>query len=120
MDDQLLLGLWRCVLPIPPQIWQRVVKGDSALDFMSADHHRVRNLVVEFLPRIGKPLTPKWISDKLKIPLPVVSEILNELERKMTFLFRNPDEAVTWAYPVTVDQTPHQVSFSSGEQIYAA
>ena len=38
----------------------------------------------------------------------------------MTFLFRNPAGDVTWAYPVTVDQTPHQVTFSSGEKLYAA
>jgi hypothetical protein len=38
----------------------------------------------------------------------------------MTFLFRNEQGSVTWAYPVTVDQTPHRVTFSSGEQVYAA
>ena len=47
-------------------------------------------------------------------------KILDELEKNMTFLFRNPDGEVTWADPVTVDQTPHHVSFSSGEQVYAA
>jgi hypothetical protein len=120
MDDQLLLGLWHCVLPIPPKIWQRMVKGDADLGFMSADHHRVRNLVVEEIPRVGRPLSPAWISQKLNIPLPQVGEILDELERNMTFLFRNPDGEVIWAYPVTVDRTPHQVSFSTGEKIYAA
>jgi hypothetical protein len=25
-----------------------------------------------------------------------------------------------WAYPVTVDPTPHHMSFSSGERLYAA
>ena len=28
--------------------------------------------------------------------------------------------AVTWAYPVTVDQTPHHLTFNTGEKIYAA
>jgi hypothetical protein len=120
MDDQLLLGLWRCVLPVPPQIWQRIVKGDANLEFMNADHHRVRNLVVEALPRERQPLHPEWISQKLSLPLPQIVEILDELERNMTFLFRNPEGAVTWAYPVTVDKTPHHISFSSGEQVYAA
>ena len=120
MNDQLLLGLWRCILPIPPKIWQRVVTGDADLEFMSADHHRVRNLVVEQIPRIGKPLSPGWISQKSSLPLPRVVEILDELERNMTFLFRNPQGEVTWAYPVTADKTPHHVSFSTGEQIYAA
>ena len=120
MDDQLLLGMWRCVLPIPPQIWQRVVQGSADLDFMSADHHRVRNLVVDDLPKEGKPLTPEWISDKLSLSLLDVSKILDELENNMTFLFRNLAGEVTWAYPVTVDQTPHKLLFSSGEQIFAA
>ena len=120
MDDQLLLGLWRCVLPVPAQIWQRVVKGDADLGFMSADHHRVRNLVVEALPREGRPLSPAWVSQKLSLTLPRTVEILDELERNMTFLFRNPASEVTWAYPVTVDKTPHHVLFSSGEQVYAA
>jgi len=26
---------------------------------------------------------------------------------------------VTWAYPVTVDETPHHVRFSSGEEAYS-
>lgn len=120
MDDQLLLGMWRCVLPVPPQIWQRVIKGVTDLDFMGIDHHRVRNLVVEAIPREAIPLSPGWISHELSLPLPGVVSILDELEVNMTFLFRNHEGAVTWAYPVTVDKTPHQLSFSTGEQIYAA
>ena len=38
----------------------------------------------------------------------------------MTFLFRNPLGEVTWAYPVTVDTTPHPITFSSGEKLYGA
>ena len=120
MNDQLLLGLWRCVLPVPPQVWKRAVKGDANLDFMGVDHHRVRNLVVRELPREGIPLTPEWIGHELDLSLPRVVEILDELERNMTFLFRNPEGAVTWAYPVTVDKTPHHVTFSTGEKIYSA
>ncbi len=120
MDDTLLLGLWRCVLPVPRAIWQSMVKGDANLDFMDADHHRVRNLVVRELPRVGKPLSPAWIGAELGLPLPRVAEILDRLEREITFLFRNEQGAVAWAYPVTVDRTPHQVTFGSGEQIYAA
>lgn len=120
MDNQLLLGLWRYVLPIPPQVWQRIVKPDADLDFMDADHHRVRDLVVREMPAQGIPLTPEWISQQLGMNRSQVVAILDELERNMTFLFRNSQGAVTWAYPVTVDKTPHHVTFSTGEQIYAA
>jgi hypothetical protein len=120
MDDQLLLGLWRCVLPVPSKIWRGIVKSDANLGFMGADHHLVRNLVVRELPREGKPLTPEWISGELDLQLPRVNAILEELEQNMTFLFRNQEGAVSWAYPVTSDRTPHYITFSTGEQIYAA
>ncbi|MBN1305025.1 MAG: hypothetical protein JXA13_11375 [Anaerolineales bacterium] len=120
MDNRMLLGLCRCVLSIPPQIWLRVVRPDANLDFMDPDSHRVRNLVVREMPGQGKALTPEWISCKLGLGRERVVEILDELERNMTFLFRSPQGAVTWANPVTVDKTPHHVTFSTGEQVYAA
>jgi hypothetical protein len=120
MKENLLLGLWRCTLPIPSLIWRRQVRGDAQLDFMSEDHHRVRNFVVTELPRVAKPLSPEFIGRELSLPLTRVTGILDELERHMTFLFRNEEGAVAWAYPVTVDPTPHHVSFSTGERINAA
>lgn len=120
MNDSLLLGLWRYMLPIPRAIWQKQVHGDVQLDFMSEEHHRVRNLVVRELPPIGKPLSPEFIAQELNLPLTQVTDILDELEQHMTFLFRNEQGAVTWAYPVTVEHTPHHMILSTGEQVYAA
>ena len=125
MNKQLLLGLWRYILPIPRQIWQGQVEKDAQfadrrLDFMSPDHHQVRNFAVLELPRAGKPLTPEYIAHGLSLPLERVVSILDELQENMTFLFRNKKGEVTWAYPVTVDRTPHRLSFSTGEQVHAA
>lgn len=126
MNRNLLLGLGRFLMPIPRPIWTRQVTKDEqgiqsgALDFMTADHHRVRDLTVLELPRQGRPLPPDWIARQLSLPLEQVQTILDELEQHMTFLFRNPQGEVTWAYPVTVDKTPHRVTFSSGESVYAA
>ena len=120
-----LLGIWRTLLPIPKAIWQRQVKRGSiaarkSLSFMSADHHRVRDFVVLELPRRGEPLSPLLIANNLSLPLEKVASILDELEARLTFLFRNESGDVTWAYPVTAEPTTHKVLFSSGEQIYAA
>ena len=120
MNNKLLLGLWRYMLPVPPAVWHRLVRGDTHLDFMSEEHHRIRNFVVEELPRERTPLSPDFISQKLDLPLDQVIFILDDLEKHMTFLFRNEQGAVTWAYPVTVDDTPHHVTFNTGEQINAA
>ena len=80
----------------------------------------MRDFVVLELPRAGKALSPQVIALKLELPLEQVQTILDELERHKTFLFRNPQGEVAWAYPVTVDVTPHHITFSSGEQVYAA
>ena len=87
---------------------------------MSEEHHRVRDFVVRELPRVGAPLTPEFIAQQLGLSLVRVVALLDELEQNMTYLFRNEEGAVAWAYPVTVDRTPHRVTFSSGEQVYAA
>jgi len=120
LRDSLLLGVWRYLVPIPRPVWQSQVRGDAHLDFMTEAHHRVRDFAVLELPKAGKPLSPEFIARELDLPLPQVTGILDDLEAHMTFLFRNEQGAVAWAYPVTVDRTPHRVTFSSGEQVYAA
>lgn len=125
MNNKLLLGLWRYLLPIPRAVWQGQVsksaQGTGArLDFMSEEHHLVRDFVVRELPRMGQPLSPGFIAESLGLPQTQVVALLDELERNLTFLFRNQEGSVTWAYPVTVDRTPHHVSFSTGERVYAA
>ena len=119
-EDSLLLGVWRYLVPIPRAVWQSQVSGDTDLDFMSEEHHLVRDFVVVEIPRVGEPLMPGFIAQELSLSRPQVVSILNDLEAHMTFLFRNEQGAVTWAYPVTVDQTPHRVTFSTGEQVNAA
>jgi hypothetical protein len=125
MNKSLLLGLWSFLLRIPRPIWQQEVArsaraSEKSLAFMTTDHHRTRDFVVRELPRLAKPIPPETIAQSLNMELEQVIPILDELERNMTFLYRNELGAVTWAYPVTVDQTPHRITFSTGEQIYAA
>lgn len=125
MDDNLLLGVWRCMVPVPRPIWRRQVAGtahqaDARLGFMSPAHHRVRNFVVRELPRLGEPMSPEFIAQALHLPDDQVRAILDELERHMTFIFRNAQGAVVWAYPVTAAATPHHLTFSTGERINAA
>ncbi len=125
MADNLLMGLGKHMLPIPRLIWQNQVSQNAqhstaALSFMSEDHHRVRNFVVLEIPRSGKPLPPTFIAEKLNLPLAQVNALLDDLEKHMTFLFRNEQGEVVWAYPVTVARTPHCVTLDTGEQVYAA
>ena len=125
MKNSILLGLHRFMLRIPRPIWQQeIARGEQAaensISFMTDDHHRVRDYVVREMPRKGKPISPEVIGQNLNMHPESVIPILGELEERLTFLYRNEHGAVTWAYPVTVEITPHRVRFSSGETIYAA
>ena len=51
------------MLPIPRRIWQRqesqnVLRNERSLGIMSEAHHRVRNLAVKELVRVGKLFAP--------------------------------------------------------------
>jgi hypothetical protein len=124
MSDRLLLGLGRYMLPIPRFVWRRAVQANArqvaaGLGFMSEDHHRVRNFAVRELSRFGMPLVPAVIGERLGLAADRVAAILAELEQHLTFVVCNAEGAVTWAYPVTVEATPHHARFSTGEEAYS-
>jgi hypothetical protein len=125
VNETILLGQGRHIIQIPRKEWEGHVAqapqhSETRLSFMSSEHHLVRYFVVRELPRIGAPIRPEMIAEELKLPLGRIKEILDELEQKLFFLARNEQGAVCWAYPVTVDPTPHRLTFSTGERLYAA
>ena len=124
MRDAILLGLGRWMIPIPAMVWRRVMRANArkarhSLAFMTPDHHRVRDFAVDRLLRTGTPLAPDEIARSLALSPQRTGEILDELERHLTFLFRSAGPDVTWAYPVTVDKTPHRAVASTGEEAYS-
>jgi len=125
MKNKIMLGMWRYMLNVPPFLLERErAKGKARiaanLAFMTAEHRRVHHFVVRELPGLDQPLLPGSIAGALNLPLEKINRILCDLEEHMTFLFRNGEGNVVWAYPVTLERTPHHVTFDTGEQIYAA
>jgi len=125
MDNTLLKGVWKYLMPVPPFLWKKKIsqmarKAEAGLGFMTKDHHRVRNFVVKTLPEYGNSLSADKIAKDLDLGLEQVSIILDELEKNKFFIFRNTGKEVTWAYPVTTEVTPHKAYFPTGEIIYAA
>jgi len=125
MDEKVLLGRGRQILEIPQATWKEHLTQTSdhsqnRLSFMTDAHHRVRYLVVKELAVQQKPIEPEFISTALDMPLAQVKDVLEELERRLFFLVRDEQGAVAWAYPVTVETTPHRLNFSTGERLYGA
>ncbi len=120
-----MLGLWRYIINVPPFLWQNQItqgkrKFETEHGSLSEEERLIHHFVVKKLPGNGKPLSPELISDKLGFPADRVKDALDSLEKRMTFLYRNGDGDVIWAYPVTVEKTPHKITFDTGEQLYAA
>jgi hypothetical protein len=126
MKDNILIGRREKILEVSAEHWRKHLAdaqhhSSTRLSFMTSDHHLIRNFVVRELPRNhGKPLSAEDISLRLDLPLPRVTAILDDLEKHLFFLVRNEIGEVSWAFPVTTDRTPHRLSFSSGERIFAA
>ena len=87
---------------------------------MSPEHHAVRNFVVTELPRVGRPLSIEDISDRLQLSRERTLQIVDDLEEHRFFLVRRNGPEVSWAFPVTVDQTAHKLFFGTGERLDGA
>ena len=128
-DSNMNSKLWTAaglrMVRVPAFVWKRRVRNGARstadhLDFMSEEHHLVREFAVRELPGIAKPPSVELIADRLSLPADRVNEILDDLEKHKTFICRNDDGAVEWAYPVTVARTPHAVTFGTGERLFSA
>jgi hypothetical protein len=125
MNETVLLGRGRHMIEIPREKWEEHLlqvphHWQTRLGFMSEEHHLVRYFAVRELPRFGAPIQPELFSRELGLSLERVTSILDDLEKNLFFLVRNEQGAVSWAYPVTAEPTPHHLAFSTGEQLYAA
>jgi len=120
-----ILGFKRCMVPIPWILFTRIMRGGAkktkrVLGGLDEDQRRVHHFIVKNLPSLARPMPPAFIADRLKLDETRVIQILDELERRLIFLFRPGGRDVVWAYPITAEPTPHKLAFSSGEKLWAA
>jgi hypothetical protein len=125
MDPDVRIIQHGSLTSLPTVDWKRLVlaaieRGRKRLDFMSDEHHAIRRSAVTELVRAGRPIAPETFSRQLGISTSRTDEILDDLERNLFFLVRNEEGAVSWAFPVTTDRTPHKLTFSTGERLYGA
>ncbi|MEE8433691.1 MAG: hypothetical protein V3S64_02785 [bacterium] len=130
MEDTVLIGEGPAFKRISTEAWKKALTkapGRIAprLEFMGEAHHLVRNFVVRRLPAAGaEGLSPEFIARELNLSTDRCEILLDELERNLFFLVRDPSgqgsSNVTWAFPVTVEPTPHRIGFSTGESTYGA
>ena len=119
------IGSSKKTFMIPAFITNKVLKAGAnraqkRVAAFSKEKKAVHHFVIKTMPQIQKPLSLDFIAKELDLPLEKVSTLVDELEGEKTFLYREDSSEINWAYPVTTRNTPHRVTFSSGEQINAA
>jgi hypothetical protein len=124
MFEKVYLGVGKRMIPVPEFIFRPMVKRDTkkigSRPALEPDQRRVQHFAVREIPRRREAIAPEVFAAELDLPLDEVLQILDELERRMTFLCRRGGEKVNWAYPVTSDETPHQVRIDGGAAFSAA
>jgi hypothetical protein len=112
------------MVPVPEALFRPMVERDAKKlarrPELEPDQRRVQHLAVREIPHRREAIAPEIFARELDLPLDEVHQILDELERRMTFLCRRGGEAVSWAYPVTAEETPHQVRIDGGAAFSAA
>jgi len=113
-EDSVLIGRGANIDRIPADHWKGHVAAateriSSRLAFMTEEHHLVRRYAVKGIAQRSRPLTEAEISRQLRLSRPRVHQILDELESRLFFLVRDSAGAVSWAYPFTVEETPHRI-----------
>jgi hypothetical protein len=125
MTGTVLIGRGATISNIPRSDWEHELSSapehiSRRLEFMSHDHHLVRNFVVRELPRLGRPISPAEISHALDLSRTRTTSIVEDLEKNLFFLVRGNGAEVSWAFPVTAEETGHHLVFSTGERLDAA
>ncbi len=117
--DEILVGRGDRILvqlfdPLRRHIESLESTRSPRLAFMTEEHHRVRDFAVSELPRLGRALPPEHIAEGTRLPLDRVEVILNDLETHLFFLVRDRERRVSWAFPVTSEETPHRLELATG------
>jgi len=122
--ERVLLGLGKRMVPVPEWLFRPMVQRDARRlakrPNLEPDERRAQHFAVREIPRRREAIAPEVFAAELDLSLDQVSLILDELERRMTFLCRRGGEDVVWAYPVTAEETPHQIRMDGGEAFSAA
>ncbi len=125
LKHKMFMGIGSFMVPIPQAIsgkgLKRGVLGAKAkADILSTEERRVHHFIVKKIAVAKKPITAESVSEELDVQAKRVEKIIDKLEAMKTFLYRSDGKGVNWAYPLSLENTDHRMTVSTGEQFFAA
>jgi len=122
---KMLMGIQGFMLPVPRFISDKgLAKGVAGAEAkaarLSEDERRVHHYIVRTMPMASKPIEALQVSEELLLPLDMVKETIDKLEEMKTFLYRSGGQGIDWAYPISLEDTGHEMRCGTGERFNAA
>lgn len=119
------MGIGSFMVPIPGMISAKGlekglegIKARAAL--LSEEERRIHHFIVRKMAVVKEPIMARLVSEELGMELQKVENTIDKLERMKTFLYRSGGQGVDWAYPLSLDNTGHWMTASTGERFFAA
>ena len=124
-DRKMYMGIGKFMVPIPLVISNRgLEKGVSGAKakagLLSEEEKRVHHFVVKKMAVVEEPIKVELVAEETGLPEEEVKKAIDKLESLKTFLYRSDGKGINWAYPLSLDDTGHRMTVSTGEQFSAA
>ncbi len=69
---------------------------------------------------VEEPIKAEFVAEKTGLSVNEVEKAIDKLESLKTFLYRSDGKGIDWAYPLTLDDTGHKMTVTTGEKFNAA
>jgi len=101
--------------------WERVSAAQGKkTTLLSEQEQCVYYYIVEQMAVAREPIRAISVSTALGIPVDKIVQMIDKLEGLKTFLFRSDGKTVDWAYPLSLQNTGHELTSHKGERLFAA
>jgi len=122
---KMYMGAWRFMLPLPPTISAKGLKrgvsgAKTKADLLSKEERKVHHFIVKQKAIAKEAIITEFIGEKLNISLNRGKDIVEKLEAMKTYCYRSDSQGINWAYPLSLENTGHKMTVSTGEQFFAA
>ena len=119
------MGIGKFMVPIPRVIASKgLEKGVSGArakaDLLSPEERMIHHFIVSKMAETKAPLTAGQVGKELDVPIDRVETTIDKLEALKTFLYRSDGRGINWAYPLSLEDTGHQMTDSTGQRFFAA
>ena len=124
-DRKMYMGIGRFMIPIPQVASSKgLEKGASGArakaKLLSEEERKVHYFIVKKMAIAKEPITAELVGEELGLPLETVEKTIDKLESLKTFLYRSDGKGINWAYPLSLENTGHRMTVSTGEEFSAA